>query len=318
MPPAVHLSRLACAALVLCQPAVAAAFCRTYTCEFDGSQTCDIDPITDCRSGGEVTRWRSGCISYVVQADGSALHGISPEALEGVLQDGFRAWSDAECFPGSSELAGTSPQLSSTSRGATACDAVEYNCGAGDDNANIVMFRDSDSELSPFTIALSTIIANLRTGEILDVDIEINSRDFDFYLDDASASDEGHDLRLVINHELGHLLGLSHTRAAGALMRAEYAGSDRLPSLDDVGGICEIFPVSSSDPTCSAPLASDACVGEDSRCPVVVSSDSGGCAQSGGAPGSPLWVLGLLGLVGIVRCRRRAPRTVRGSNKWQE
>ena len=296
-------------ALSLLWPSTALGYCRTRTCEFEGTSACDVDPSTSCSLDGEFAHWKSGCISYAVQADGSEVADVSADELRELLDSGFRSWSEVQCSPGSA----ATPPLSSHYRGNTACDEVEYNCGAASDNANIAMFRDDDSDLSPFTIALSTIIANLRTGEILDVDIEINSQDFDFYLDDASASDEAHDLRLVINHELGHFLGLSHTLTPGALMRSEYEGSDQLPVADDIAGMCSILPASMTDPSCTANAVLDACVGRDGRCPVAVKAKESGCslalesgAASGGAPAAALAAASLL-LLGRARRRRPAP-----------
>ena len=292
------------AALLLLAPSTASAYCRTHTCEFDGTDVCQTDETTGCSSGGELAHWKSGCISYAVQGNGSSATGISAEVLEGLLEDGFRVWSDVEC--GGS----TTPELSSFFRGETSCDQVEYNCGARGDNANIAMFRDGDSDLSAFTIALSTIIANLKTGEILDVDIEINSRDFDFYADDADARDESHDLRLVINHELGHFLGLSHSVVPGALMRSEYEGSSLLPAADDIAGMCDIFPTGTGDPSCSASTVLDDCLGADSRCPVPVQPKSRGCSiETSEMPtaSSPAWLLGsACGLLALGQARRRA------------
>jgi hypothetical protein len=158
---------------------------------------------------------------------------------------------------------------------------VEYNCQV-ETNENIVVFRDSESGLSANTIALSTIIANLRTGEVLDVDIEINSRDFDFYLNTAPVSPGAHNLRLVLNHELGHMLGLSHSRDARALMRAEYQGSNPTPQSDDVRGMCSIFPGASTDPACPAatPDRVSDCVGSESSCSVAIEAESG-CSLGG-------------------------------------
>ncbi len=273
----------------LSAPSLAWAFCQTHTCEFDGRQVCSIDPFTGCATGGQVARWGTDCITYAVQSEGSLARAISADALRGVVGQGFAAWSGAVCEGrGPGEV---TPMFAASYRGETACDVVEYNCEAPD-NDNIVMFRDGDSDLSANTIALSTIIANLTTGEILDVDIEINSRDFDFSLDPAVVSAGAHDLRLVVNHELGHLLGLSHSRDGGALMRAEYEGSNPLPTRDDARGVCNVFPVSGGDPECSAPLIEDGgrCLGSDSICPISLPSRPGACAlgvlgASGGAGG---------------------------------
>jgi hypothetical protein len=235
-----------CLALVVTAlPRPAQAFCQTHTCEFSGTQMCTWDAAAGCWTGGAVAHWDTSCIDYAVQVDGSKEEGISASALANVLQSGFQIWSDAVCGPG------LSPELTATYRGTTSCDRVEFNCGAGPDNDHIVMFRDGGSDLPETTIALSTIIANTNTGEILDVDIEINSQDFDFYLDDSQVTPSGrasgrsngaHDLRLVLNHELGHFLGLSHTLEQGALMRAAYDGFDRNPARDDIAGICKALP----------------------------------------------------------------------------
>ena len=183
-------------------------------------------------------------MTFAVQLDGSRTDRISSNQVLEVLREGFRSWSQVSCG------SGLSPELTATYRGLTRCNRVEFNCGAQEDNDNIVMFRDGSSDLSESTIALSTIIANTATGQILDVDIEINSRDFDFYVDEVPNNPDAHDLRLVLNHELGHFLGLSHTLERGALMRASYDGFDSLPGPDDVAGICQALNRSQSDPTC--------------------------------------------------------------------
>jgi hypothetical protein len=271
---------LALACVWLGLPRSAAAFCQTHTCEFSGTQMCTWDQAAGCWTGGAIAHWDNSCMDFAVQLDGSRQQKISADQLAGVLQDGFRIWSQVDCG------SGKSPELTASYRGLTRCNRVEFNCGAPEGNDNIVMFRDGSSDLSETTIALSTIIANTATGQILDVDIEINSRDFDFYLNDASATPRAHDLRLVLNHELGHFLGLSHTLEKGALMRAAYDGFDRFPAPDDVDGMCRALKQSDTDPVCPVEPSSGECVGIDATCPAEAqSTDEGGCAVSF-APGT--------------------------------
>jgi Matrixin len=273
-------------------PRTARAFCQTHTCEFSGTQMCTWDAAAGCYTGGAVAHWGTSCIDYAVQLDGSKQENIPATALAGLLKDGFQIWSDAVCGPG------LSPELTASYRGLTSCTQVEFNCEAGPDNDHIVMFRDARSDLPPSTIALSTIIANTNTGEILDVDIEINSHDFDFYLNDSDVaprdrasggSDGAHDLRLVLNHEIGHFLGLSHSLEQGALMRAAYDGFDRNPARDDIAGICKSLKQSRTDPVCSVEPSPGECVGTDTSCPpgvqrVEQSGCSLGTVPSGNAP----------------------------------
>lgn len=292
-------------ALVLTASLTASAYCRTHTCEFDGRQICAVDPETGCSSGGELAGWDSDCISFAVQVDGSEEENISAETLRQLVSAGFRSWSDADC-DGRGVL---SPSLTASYRGETVCDEVEYNCGLP--NENIVMFRDDPSLLAANTIALSTIIANLRTGEILDVDIEINSQDFDFYVSPTDARPGAQDLRLVLNHELGHMLGLSHSLDSQALMRAEYGGSNPWPAPDDVSGMCSVFATSAEDPSCEVGAIEGAgeCVGTDAVCPAEVASKREGCSFRGGQmTGSGGFVMGVgVGLCVLLR-RRRNPR----------
>lgn len=302
------------ALLATAVPASARAFCQTYTCEFENrGASCDYDRETGCNSGGVVAHWGSSCISYAVQGDGSIDEDISADELRQLVDEGFAAWTDADCSDVTSVATGATPDFTAVYRGETECDSVEYNCGEGDDNANIVMFRDGDADLSTSTIALSTIIANLRTGEILDVDIEINSQDFDFYIDPSEARRDSQDLRIVINHELGHMLGLSHTFVPGSLMRAAYDSGSPLPAPDDVAGMCAVFGASRSDPECdvSAIEGAGACVGPDSTCPAAVQPREDGCTVATAGDAAPAAGLGVFflafgaSLVRVMRPRRR-------------
>jgi len=303
MKPTLVAGSFAC--LVLLGAAPSFAFCRTRTCEFDQSISCQDDPVTLCSTVGVEAYWGSGCIPFAIQRDGSRTDDISADELRVVVQNGFDTWTNVSCASGT-------PAFSVYDRGDIACDQIEYNCDAGDENNNIIMFKDSVSDLDDIQLALSILTANLDTGEIFDVDIEINSRDWNF----DTGGERSANLATVINHELGHLLGLSHSLQAGALMRASYSGS-AAPGADDIAGICDIFPGSARDPVCNVePLDADAaCVGSKGTCrvPVANGESSGGCSLAAAAPpargttGLSLSILGLLGLAGA-RLRRRAQR----------
>jgi hypothetical protein len=287
-------ARLVGAALLgLAVPRPAAAYCLTHTCEFSGTEVCTWDRERGCWTGGTVARWGSRCLHYAVQADGSPEQGISAAQLGQALAAAFRTWSDVPCE------SGLSPELTAIERGRTRCDQVEYNCFTPELNDNVVLFRDGRSDLAATTVALTTTVANTSTGQILDVDVELNSQAFDFYLDPRDARPGAHDLQLVLNHELGHFLGLSHTLEPGALMSAEYQQADREPAADDIAGICRSLGPSASDPVCSFGPSPDTCVGTDASCqvPLPVLHDNDGCAlRPGPARGGHAGLSGWLAL----------------------
>lgn len=280
---------LGAAALAAAKPA--AAFCRTRTCEFRNDMDCQEDLETGCSTVGQFVYWGDSCISYAVQRDGSAQEDISAEELDALVDLGFRTWSDVSCSGG-----GT-PALSVGSQGPIDCDQVEYDCNVPESNSNVVMFRDdfdsSTAGLRFGVIALTTLTANLISGELFDADIEVNSRDEDFEIAGEGGTgispNEPRDLRGVINHELGHFLGLSHSEQRGALMRAAYEGTFT-PADDDVAAMCETLGASSTDPECEVePLGRDAqCVGQDTTCSSQrpVTTDDDGCACEVGRPRS--------------------------------
>jgi hypothetical protein len=263
----------------------ALAYCRTRTCEFrrEGAAPCTYDPVTWCSLDGEYVYWPQGCIPFAVQRAGSVSDDISAATLEAIVEDAFRVWSEVPCSGGST------PELAAGSQGPIRCDAVEYDCKLPEENSNLIMFRDDfidmDPGLNARVLALTTLTANLRTGELFDADIEINTRDEDFALDAGGGIDlnEPSDLRGVVYHELGHLLGLSHSLENGALMRAAYEGTVE-PQSDDIEGICAALSTGARDPICNTlELGADAgCLGHDVSCtrsrPAAGEPEPRGCA----------------------------------------
>jgi hypothetical protein len=227
-----------------------------------------LDVRTGCNSGGALVHWDSDCLSYAIQRDGSLAQGITAEQVAPIVEEAFQSWSDVTCPNGET------PSITALSQGPSACAAVEFNCQVPELNSNLILFRDEFEDTDTFrfgVIALTVLTANTRTGQIYDADIEINSRDEDFVLGAPAAGSDARDLRGVLAHEVGHLLGLSHSNASGALMNPDYRGTV-LPADDDIAGICEIRPGSRDDPQCDViELPPDAgCVGNDRSCKLTV------------------------------------------------
>jgi len=182
-------------------------------------------------------------------------------------------------------------------------------------------------------LAITSVFVNKAHGQILDGDIEVNAKIFNWTdLDLPGASHQDQDLQNALTHEMGHLIGLDHTCFVPQLdengnplprpsdnlgnpvpdcdsaplavqqttMFASANSGDtskRTLAPDDILGVCEIYPVA-SDPMI---------------CPVKdVPPPKQGCALAPGPAGSgrdlALAAAGIVGALGLsARRRRRSP-----------
>ncbi|MEZ4375903.1 MAG: hypothetical protein R3B07_34160, partial [Polyangiaceae bacterium] len=144
----------------------ASAFCRTTTCD-PKSNACEQD-AEGCVLSGLPLYWPGACLSFSVNKSGTPLRGIDWETTENLVTQGFNTWTSVDC-------GGATPSIALQSRSPVACNAQEYN--QQQPNANIWLYRD---DVWPYagpdtTLALTTITFNVKTGEIFDADVEINS-----------------------------------------------------------------------------------------------------------------------------------------------
>jgi len=252
------LAALALSSIAPC----AAAYCRTTTCT---PKTCL--PSSSCvygLDGGLPLYWPGGCTSFSVQMDGSALRSISGQTTTDVIEQALGKWIGVSCGSGK-------PSLAIFKTEAVVCDRQEYNQDSP--NANIWLYRDDGWPYasSAATLALTTVTYNVKTGEIFDADVELNSVESAITVGDQNVQ---YDLDSIITHEAGHFLGLAHSCEQQATMYVSYKLGDvslRTLEADDVAGICEIYPpgkdTSSCDPTprhgfstqCGAPLEDKGC-----------------------------------------------------------
>ena len=217
------------------------AFCRTTTCD-PSSADCQVDPETECPTLGIPLYWPARCVGYSLQQD--ATRSVPFDIFQDISERSFESWLTADCG------SGDTPNMTASNLGSILCDATEYNRYAG--NANIIMFR---SDTWPYksalnTLALTTVTYNRNDGQIYDVDIEINAT----VALTTSLDHVTYDVESILTHEVGHFFGMAHSNDRSATMFAQYAmGSVSLRSLelDDISGICDIYPPSSKTRKCS-------------------------------------------------------------------
>ncbi|XXX82694.1 matrixin family metalloprotease [Sorangium sp. So ce134] len=296
---AVAAASFAIAAAALALPRAALAYCRTSVCPETQSTAAVCTPrqSTDC---GIPLAWPSPCVSYSLQEDASDQ--VSLAEAEAIFAQAFAAWTEADCG------GGETPRMEVTYLGPITCDAHEYNQRKG--NANIITFRDDGWPYGSggSTLALTTVTYNLKTGEIYDADMEINSFDVSLSLGDDDVS---FDLLSIATHEAGHFLGLSHSAEHAATMNADYRpASVALRDLDedDRDAICAVYPpgepIEACDPTPRHGFSNLCAVDQPNP------KASGGCAAApspGGGGG--LLAAALASLGALARARRgRAAR----------
>lgn len=261
--------------------------------------------------GGPSLSWFTRNLDYTIFEAGTA--DIAGTAEQSALRASFAVWpalDTGEAGTCASEAVGTDLQISEAP-GLGTTDRIGYDFLNPTQNENLMIFRDDewphDGQVG--VIALTTATYNALNGEILDADIEFNTAGFTF-----TASDTGVDIDLINTavHEIGHYLGLGHTRVVTATMfaRAERGEtSKRDLACDDVDGLVFKYPAGAPNGYCDPPV--DACgfcapPGVLRAIPTITVSgeepdSEGGCGAVSGSP----WFL----LAALVVLRRRVARS---------
>ncbi|WP_373048234.1 myxosortase-dependent metalloprotease, MXAN_2677/MXAN_2678 family [Vulgatibacter sp.] len=292
-------SILALAAAALAAPSAAAAYERT---EIPGARNSCL-------------YWESRGISW---SPAARLGGNLPaeEALDAIRLS-FDEWESQGCS-----------DLVFVEKGAAGRDVGYTQRGS---NSNVVLFRDAPcDEVVPSRdpclgdgscadeydcwdyesrlIAVTTTTFSQCTGEIVDADVEFNAAAFEFTTGDGAACGDrvvsgcvATDVRNTLVHEIGHMIGLDHSRDGTATMYASAPHGEtqkRSLAADDVEALCDIYPAGEATWICEPARPAEACSsGSDSS----GSTGSGlGCAAGGGG----LAALGLLPALAWARRRR--------------
>ena len=279
------LSAAACLVAALSTSTSARAYCRTNSCDASRGENCSVDK-DGCRQGGKALYWGVSPVPFLVDQAGSDKNKVDAAAFDQVIAAAFHTWSAANC--GKS----MHPNIGGVSMGQTSSSTVEYL--AGQENANIFMFRDDMwmATAPGSALALTTVSYDWHTGEIYDADVEVNGTGGNIT---NGRPTDGADLPSIMTHEVGHFLGLDHSSKKSATMFLSYVpgkGDLRGLDVDDMAAVCLIYPPRGFVASSTGPK-------------YVVASPLAGCALAAvpsAALGPGCW--GLLGLVGL-RCLRR-------------
>ncbi len=163
--------------------------------QFDSQESCTFVQ----NSYGERVSWK-GQLPIVIYA-----HTTFPEQYLGAIQDAVEYWNRAkgeELFRYGGRDSGP--------------DQARY------DGRNIIYWRSSWEANKTSEQARTQI--QWEGNRILDADILINNKDFDFYYTDVTSSGAIH-IGSILVHEFGHVLGLAHNdnepSVMGTYLRAQ-------------------------------------------------------------------------------------------------
>ncbi len=313
---------LGCAAAVaatLLAPRPAAAYCRMVT--GDGRQPSDYSSCAPLATENDhYLFWTHRCTQLSISS-AAPPHSLTIAEVQDVFRAAAATWGAIDCGSG----VDLSPRFSiDVLMETNACTRSGHN-GRGH-NVSSVMFVQDVREWtqtrgwSPVAFAVTLAWHLESTGEIVDVDMEINESRGSWTVCAPSGCVDGAstcpptgcgrdggpvDLQNVVTHELGHYLGLGHTTRdhPDATMYASAQFGEltmRDLDVDDIAGICDSYPpgalAASCDPTPAGGLSLD-CQSHDCGC---------GVPGAGPGDGRSGWLaLAALGVV-IVARRRRA------------
>lgn len=228
---------ISCAAVLTNSRAL--AFCRETTCVVSPAPAGCLGNLDadGCSSEGAPLYWREPCLSFSVHRSGSSRRAITADALERLVTTAFDVWSKVECSNGKT------PGFRAEVQPQAQCESVGFRHDGP--NQNLWILRDEPwaYELgAESAMALTVLTVDSTSGEIYDADVELNSRDYAFTIEDDSVEV---DLYSIVLHEVGHVMGIGHSEWTTSTMASGYdVGSLQARTLetDDRAAICSVMP----------------------------------------------------------------------------
>lgn len=275
-------------------PVTARAWCRMTTSERAPSPAMPcVFPDPSTSPPEQYLAWLHPCSAIALSTE-AASEDLTREEVTGVFTRAIATWEAVEC---SGTPLGLQIRIMDES---STCSDPLYRDGGG--NVNAIMFVDDWGErmYDGTAFAVTTVWHRKSTGEILDVDMEINELRGPYGICPPEGCFDRRtvDLEDVVTHELGHYLGLAHSTDPEATMFASAVAGETVKrdlSPDDVQGICEVYPPGTPAGECD----------DTPRGGLVLDCNTGGCAVAPGGRSSSAPLAAALVAIFLFARRRR-------------
>lgn len=245
-------AQLACVVVMLASSSrEAMAYCRSTICD-DSQGRCKKD-AEGCIVEGTPVSWKSSTLVFHLHDRGTSTL-VRGEARQ-AIRAAFHTWSDVLC-PGNLRT-----RLRFVEGEDISIDPyVERDSSDPTRKLNGVFFRD---ESWPYPRSDDTTLASTFRlygdkscpGCITSARIEINTAEARFALPDDGPGDP--DLITVMTHEVGHFIGIAHSREKDSIMMAGLCRvgnrcslgkrAERRLAPDDIAAVCALYPPGEPD-----------------------------------------------------------------------
>ena len=277
-------------------PADASAWCRMTTSQRRPtvSMPCVL-PDPDADPPEHFLEWRRPCSAMTLSMIATS-RDLSDQEVLSALERSVASWEAVDC---DGSPLGIDIEVWSER---STCEMPFYRDNGA--NVNTLMFVGEwgDRMYDPAAFAVTTVWHRKSTGEILDVDMEVNEQRGPYGVcpTDGCTDARTVDLENVFTHEMGHYLGLAHSTELEATMFASAVAGETLKRdlhADDIEGICAVYPPGTPEGECD----------HTPRGGLRLDCEEDGCAVAtpGRSSSSPRAALGLLVMLALWRARRR-------------
>jgi hypothetical protein len=176
-------------------------------------------------------RWDISKGPVKISLDSKGSKELSVNAVQGALQKALNAWQGV-----------TRQNLTFQYQG-----KISGHSASNQDGINLIQWVEKDWQYSRYALGITMYSFYLDDPpNIVDADILINGRDYHWAIESAD-NDNLVDVQETLIHELGHLIGLSHTSSEHAQMFPYLAGNPTHQiSLDDRAAMRFLYGSSST------------------------------------------------------------------------